>query len=163
MADGFSTVEDVLEFAVFREAQAHQLYMYMAEHVTDPEISKVCEKFAKEELGHKAKLKLEIAKIGAVVTDLNVADYVMEARDPIEMDYAELLVFAMDGEQKSFELYSDLAKRVEDEESRKLLLSLAQDEVEHKRRFEIEYNKAHRDYRRLLKLRMVRPPEMWGA
>jgi rubrerythrin len=65
----------------------------------------------------------------------------MAARDPIEMDYAELLVFAMNGEQKSFELYSDLAKRVEDEQSRKLLLSLAQDEVEHKQRFEVEYEK----------------------
>ncbi|MHC4221402.1 MAG: ferritin family protein, partial [Planctomycetota bacterium] len=141
MAENFGTVEDVLEFAVFREAQAYQLYMYMAEHATGPEMSKVCESFAKEELAHKAKLKIEVSKIGAVVTDLNVSDYVMAARDPIEMDYAELLVFAMNGEQKSFELYSDLAKRVEDEQSRKLLLSLAQDEVEHKQRFEVEYEK----------------------
>ena len=99
------------------------------------------EDIAKEELGHKAKLKLEVTKIGTVATDLNVSNYVMEAKDPIEMDYADLLVFAMNNEDKSINLYSDLAKRIKDKESRKVLLSLAQQEIEHKRRFEIEYNK----------------------
>ena len=75
------------------------------------------------------------------VTDLNVSNYVMATRDPIEMDYAELLAFAMDSEAKSFDLYSDLAKRVDDQRSRKVLLSLAKDEIKHKQRFEIEYNK----------------------
>ena len=75
------------------------------------------------------------------MTDLNVSDYVMDAGKPIDMDYADLLVVAIKKEDKSINLYRDLAKIIQDADSRKVLLSLVQEETEHKQRFEIEYNK----------------------
>ena len=136
-----NSVDEILEFAIAREVEANQLYIYMAAHVTDAEIRQVCEDFAKEELEHKAKLELELMKIGEVVTGFNISDYVVEAGDPMDMSYEDLLVFAIEKEDKSVNLYSDLAKIVKGEESREVLLLLVQEETEHKQRFEIEYNK----------------------
>ena len=141
MTDNISSVDEILEFAIAREVEANQLYLYMATHLTNPEMQRVCENFAKEELEHKAKLELELMKIGAVVvTEFDVSGYAMEEGDPIDMSYEDLLVFAINKEGKSTNLYRDLAKIIKDEESRKVLLSLAQEEIEHKQCFEIEYN-----------------------
>ena len=107
----------------------------------NPEMQRVCEDFAKEELEHKAKLELELIKIGDVVTEFNVSDYVMEAGSHMDMSYEDLLVFAIEKERKSINLYSDLARIVKGQESRKVLLSLVQEETEHKQRFETEYQK----------------------
>lgn len=139
MADKIDSVEEILEFAIAREAEANQLYLYMAVHMESPQMRKMCEDFAKEELEHKAKLELELMKTGKVVTDFNIADYVMGAGDPMEMDYEDLLVFAIKKEDKSINLYSDLAKVVPDKQSRETLLALVKEESEHKRRFESEY------------------------
>ena len=141
MTDNIGSVDEILEFAIAREVEANQLYLFLAVHLTNPEMQRVCEDFAKEEMEHKAKLELELIKIGKVVTGFNVSNYVMEAGDPMEMSYEDLLVFAIKKEDKAINLYSDLAKTVNDEESRKVLLSLAQEESKHKQRFEVEYNK----------------------
>ncbi len=84
-------------------------------------------------------------KIGEVVADFNISNYVMQGGEPIEMDYEDLLVFAIKKEDKSINLYSDLAKIVKDKESREVLLSLAEEEAKHKARFEIEYDMAVKD------------------
>ena len=42
-----NSVGEILEFAIAREVEANQLYMYMAEHMTSPEMRQVCEDFAK--------------------------------------------------------------------------------------------------------------------
>ncbi|MHC4639501.1 MAG: ferritin family protein [Planctomycetota bacterium] len=138
MTDKISSDDEILEFAIAREVEAHQLYMYMAACMENPEIRKVCEDFAKEELEHKAKL--ELMQIGEPAAGFKISNYATGAGNPIEMDYEDLLVFAINKEDKSIKLYEDLAKTVKDEESHKLLLSLVQEETEHKQRFENEYN-----------------------
>ena len=132
---------EILEFAIAREVEANNFYMALAERVADPEMSKIFKDLAEEELEHKAKLELELMKIGEVVTGFNISDYVVEAGDPMDMSYEDLLVFAIEKADKSVNLYSDLAKIVKGEESREVLLLLVQEETEHKQRFEIEYNK----------------------
>ena len=124
MTDNISSVDEILEFAIAREVEANQLYLYMAAHLTNPEMSRVCANFAKEELEHKAKLELELIKIGEVVTEFNLSNYVMEAGDPMDMSYEDLLVFAINKEDKSINLYSDLAETVKDKASRKMLCHL---------------------------------------
>ncbi|MHC4124038.1 MAG: ferritin family protein [Planctomycetota bacterium] len=134
-----NTVDEIIEFAITREAEANQLYVYMASHMTNPEMRQVCEDFAKEELEHKAKLELELMKAGKVVVDFNISDYVMEAGDPIDMRYEDLLIFAIKKEDKAVNFYRDLAKIIPSKESREILLSLVQEETEHRKRFESEY------------------------
>ena len=137
--DRIDSVDEILEYAIAREVEANQLYMYMAKQMENPEMSKVCEEFAKEELEHKAKLELEVMKRGQVVSDFDISDYMMDAGNEMEMDYEELLVFAIKKEETSVSLYTDLAAVIKDKESRETLLSLAQEETEHKLRFETEY------------------------
>ena len=137
--DRIDSVDEILEYAIAREVEANQLYMYMAKRMENPEMSKVCEEFAKEELEHKAKLELEVMKRGQVVSDFDISDYMMDVGNEMDMDYEELLVFAIKKEETAVSLYTDLAAVIKDEESRETLLSLAQEETKHKERFKTEY------------------------
>ena len=75
------------------------------------------------------------------VQDLNVSNYMMDVGNETDMDYEQLLLFAIKKEQISIDLYNDLAAIVTDGESREVLLMLAKEETEHKQRFEIEYDR----------------------
>jgi len=136
-----SSVDEILEFAISREVEANQLYIRMARSIENPEMRAVCEDLAEEELEHKAKLELEVMKRGEVVQDFDVSNYMMDVRDETDMDYEQLLLFAIKKEQLSVDLYNDLAAIVKEEESREVLLMLAKEETEHKQRFEIEYDR----------------------
>jgi len=140
MTDRIDSIDEILEFAIAREVEANQLYTYMASRMKNPEMRKVCEELAKEELEHKAKLELEVMKRGEVVHGICISDYMTDAGDEIDMDYEELLIFAIKKEDISVSFYTDLAAVVKDEESREALLALAEEETEHKQRFEVEYD-----------------------
>ena len=140
----FESVEEVLEFAIEREAESRDFYMKLAERMENPAMQKVFENFATEELGHK--MKLEAVKHGEVllgqkeVRSLDIADYVVDVEPQPDMDYAEALVVAMKKEKAAYRLYLDLAAVAEDEELTDMFLLLAQEEAKHKLRFEIEYD-----------------------
>ena len=140
----FETYDEILEFAIFKEQQANRFYLAMAERVGDPAISKVFEEFAEEELEHKAKLELELMKIGKVVdTESKVekydsSDYVYSDATELDMDYMDVLSLAAAKEDAAFRLYVDLVPQASDEEPREMLLALAQEEARHKLRFETE-------------------------
>ena len=55
--DTFDSFVAVLDYAINREIEASQFYMDLAKQMKNPAMSKVFEGFAKEELGHKAKLQ----------------------------------------------------------------------------------------------------------
>jgi len=139
--ENISSIDEILEFAISREVEANQLYISMAKSIENPEMREVCEDLAKEELEHKAKLELELMKKGEVVSDFNISNYVMDVDNNMDMDYEQLLLFAIKKEQLSIDIYTDLAAIVKDKESRDTLLSLAEEETEHKQRFEIEYDR----------------------
>jgi len=140
----FSSVEDILDFAIARELESNDFYMKLAERMDNPTMRKVFEDFAKEELGHKAKLEA-IKQTGSAiqpesVTSLGIADYVVDVAPKPDMSYADALTLAMKKEKAAYRLYLDLAMAAEDEELTDTFLSLAQEEAKHKLRFEIEYD-----------------------
>src|SRR3989338_119292 len=115
----FNSINEVLEFAIAREVEAYELYMYLAQRLETLAMRRICEDFTATELAHKKKLELELMKAGKVVSGadrvvLNTSDYAAEAGNPIDMNYKELLVFAIKKEQTSVRLYSDLANVVRD-------------------------------------------------
>lgn len=136
-----SSVDEILEFAIYREVEANQLYMRMSMTIENPEMREVCEDLAEEELEHKAKLELKLMKRGEVVSGFNISNYIMDVGSNEDMDYEQLILFAIKKEQLSIDLYTDLAAIVKDKESRKTLLALAGEETEHKQRFEVEYSR----------------------
>ena len=140
----FSTVEEILDFAIAREEQASKFYTDLAQEMENPETRKVFENFAKEELAHK--VRLEQVKQGEVVIkpesvrSLDIADYVVDVELKADMSYINTLVVAMKKEKAAYRLYLDLAAVAEDEELTDMFLLLAQEEAKHKLRFEIEYD-----------------------
>ncbi|KPL21583.1 MAG: hypothetical protein AMJ75_09720 [Phycisphaerae bacterium SM1_79] len=140
----FGSIDEVLDFAIGREVEAHEFYVKLAGMVEKPEMVKVLSDLASEELEHKAKL--EAVKAGEITIDeeeignLGIADYVEKVEPHAKMSYVELLVVGMKKEEKSRKLYSDLASIAQKQELKDMFLKLAQEEAEHKLRFELEYD-----------------------
>lgn len=142
---GFSTVDEILDFAIGQEEQAIQLYTNLADRTDNARMRQVFESSAEEELGHKAKLLAirhgkRLMPEAKDVMDLDIADYLPDVEPSPDLDYMQALTLAMKAEKAAFRLYSDLAAMAEDDEVRATLLSLAQEEAKHKLRFEIEYD-----------------------
>ena len=140
----FNSVEEILDFAITGETEAHQFYTDLADKMENPALRDVFLGFAREELGHKARLEgiKQGGALGALgpVQDLAIADYLVDAKPGANMDYQSALILAMKKEKAAFKLYSALASKVADEQLRDLFLMLAQEEAKHKLRFEIEYD-----------------------
>ena len=140
----FGSIDEVMEFAIDREIEANQLYTNLAQQTKSITMRKVFEDFAKEELGHKTKLETMKANKLTVpmekVTDLKIADYVVDVEPGPDMDYQDVLIMAMKKEKASFHLYTDLAEVIENQAQKETFLSLAREEAGHKLRFEIEYD-----------------------
>jgi len=138
-------MDEILDFAIAREQEAHDFYVGLAGKMDRPEMRDVFLQFSREELGHKAKL--EAVKAGkklqlsaAKVMNLKIAEYVVDVPVDDELDYQRALVVAMKREKVAFKLYTDLAATAESPELRDMLLGLAQEEARHKLRFELEYD-----------------------
>jgi rubrerythrin len=137
---------EIFEFAIFREIAAYNLYMALTKIVSNPQMRKVLKDFAKEELQHKEKLKLEVLKMGKTLpSDEDLAALSEDNSIPttaslLEMDYKDILLLAIKKEKASFKTYVNLLPHAADEASRDVLLAIAEEEVKHKFRFETEYN-----------------------
>jgi len=143
----FNTVEEILDFAISEEIGAYKFYTDLAAKVDKVWVKKILEDFAKEELGHRAKL--EAVKRGhtfvpseKAVMDLKIGDYLVDV-DPNQykvLDYQQALIIAMKKEKSAFKLYSDLSTKTDNEDLQELFKALAQEEAKHKLRFELEYD-----------------------
>ena len=131
----------MLEFAIAREIQAYRFYQALASQMDNIQTRAIFEELAREELEHKAKLELEIMKQGSVVNSWPVDETETEFEGGADMNYREILLLGIQKEEVSFALYVELLMAVKDYDRRKVLLALAQEELEHKRRFEAEYEK----------------------
>jgi rubrerythrin len=138
------SVDEVLDFAIAGEAKAHELYIRMAAMVENQWMCGVLKGFAEKELQHQAKLKaVKAGKIGLEreeVGDLGIADTLEDVKPHASMDYRELLVFAIKKENVSHRLYATMASIFSEPELKDLFRKLSEEEAEHKRRFEIEYD-----------------------
>lgn len=140
----FGSVNEVLDFAIAREVEAYDFYMKLAALAQRPQTVKVIKDLAVEERQHK--IRLEAVKAGEIVLkeeevgNLDIADYVEDVKPTAGMSYTELLVLAMKKENKSYRLYTDLASIAQNKQVKEMFLRLAQEEAEHKLRFEFEYD-----------------------
>ena len=137
---------EIFEFAIAREVGAYDFYMQLSERQTDPIAKDLLKSLADEELEHKSKLEFEIIKQGRVVKDsedwseLEKVYPSIEVEDASDISYREALKIAIEKEEMSFRLYADMASRMIDEQSRDMLYSLAEEEVNHKLRCTAQYN-----------------------
>jgi rubrerythrin len=138
--------EEILKFAILRENEAHNFYQALASRAKEPPMQKLFEDLAAEELIHKEKLELELIKAGKTIsTQLRpprpVSEYIIsDSSSQLDIDYKDVLLLGMEKEEASFRIYVNFIPNVHDEQSREVLLALAEEEVKHKLRFETEYN-----------------------
>jgi rubrerythrin len=135
---------EIIRLAISKEVDAYTLYGKMASQAGDPGMKNLFLELVTEEMEHKARLELELMKLGIVVPETktkknNSAD--QEPEEPVQqMDYRDLLIFAMQKERSAMRLYIHLATLAKDNESREMLALLAEEEAMHQARFEVEYN-----------------------
>jgi len=140
----FKSSDEVMDFAINAEAEAVGFYHILADFVEKPEMAEMLSGLALQESEHKAKL--EAMKAGRIaideeeVGDLGIADSVEDVKPYAKMNYVDLLVVGMKKEEAARRLYTDLAAIAQTQKLRDIFLSLAQEEAEHKVRFELEYD-----------------------
>lgn len=144
--ENFKSPQEIIEFAIKSEQEAHDFYIALAERVKSLEMKDTILGFAKEELIHKNRLSsiIESTEISGIkvseVDDLKVGDYLIDKQPSDNMSYQDVLIIAMKKEKNAFKLYTDLAKRIGDENLKAIFYNLAQEEAKHKLRFELEYD-----------------------
>ncbi|MEW6367630.1 MAG: ferritin family protein [Acidobacteriota bacterium] len=140
-------IVDVLDYAIEQEERAFRFYSGLARVVSSPDMKKVFEQFAGEELVHRKKLsdiqggRLPFPALEAT-PNIQIKDYEVEPEPTVDMNYKDALLVAMRKEKAAFRLYSDLASSVPDSPVRDVFLLLAQEEARHKLRFELEYERS---------------------
>lgn len=140
----FHSINEVLDFAITKEIEAHDLYVKLSAWAERPEVTEAFEDFSEEELRHKEKL--EAIKAGNFILQdeqvgtLNIADSLKAAEPQVNLSYTQALVLAMQREKEAFKLYIQLASISQDPDIKHTLSMLAQEEARHKLQIEIEYD-----------------------
>lgn len=141
----FRNVEEVLNFAVKGEEEAHAFYVEWSQKLSDKALKKVFEELAGEEMKHKEFL-LNVKKGESLkpseteIMDLKISEYISDARASSNMDYQDALSLAMHKEKEAYKLYTGLAAMSKSEEMKNTFKALAQEEAKHKLRLEIMYD-----------------------
>ncbi len=142
----FKTINDILDFAIKREQSAVDFYTRLASDTSNKEMNQIFLQFAKEEMGHKAFL-MKIKKQGEFniepnkIANIKVSDYIIsENKETEKLTYSEALILAARREKAAYDLYIKLSEAATNTEYTNLFLSLAQEELKHKNRFETEYD-----------------------
>jgi rubrerythrin len=140
----FKSFNEVMDFAINSEIEAVNFYKMLADFVEKPEMAKVLLDLALQESEHKTKLEAVKADSAVIdeqeVGDLGITDKVEDIEPYAKMNYVDLLVIGMKKEEAARKLYTDLATVAQKREIRDIFLKLAQEEAEHKMRFELEYD-----------------------
>lgn len=141
----FSSTEEILDFAIGEEQSAADFYTALAQQVSNPSVRKMFLEFSEEELQHKDKL--ENIKMGNLeylpkekVVNLGLEDVLVDVAPTNNMDYQDALILAMKKEKAAYQMYTRLAAVASDPDIANLLRGLANQEANHKLRFEIEYD-----------------------
>lgn len=140
-----ANINEILDFAISREQQAHDFYMDLAEKMDREEMKEVFRNFAGEELKHRAKIEAIKAnkytwKEDKKIMDLKISEQVEDVKPESVIDYQRALILAMKREKEAYKLYMNLAETAPDENVKKTFLGLANEEAKHKLRFELEYD-----------------------
>jgi len=145
MTDELSELWDT---AIYKEIASQSLYIEAQRETDDPAARAMLAELAAEELKHADTLrKLKEADWRpsdwnrATLTDLRLSDY-LSGPDTLEgAGLQEVLIFAMKREQQSVAFYSQMMGALRYESAKMLCSRLAQEELKHKMKLELEYEK----------------------
>ncbi|BCR06152.1 ferritin [Desulfuromonas versatilis] len=140
----FVTLDEVIRFAVKKEEEAFQLYKTAAGMSTSIAARKMFESMAAEEARHKevfGQMSVEKAQQYKAVTipAMNIDKYLVDVELQPNLNYQQILIFAMKAEENAFQLYTAAADAAQDPELEKVLRVFADVEKGHKVKVEQLY------------------------
>jgi rubrerythrin len=143
----FNSVDEILVYAIEKEKEAVDFYTEISQNESLQGVKKTFEDFANEEKKHVKMLEdLEgnKEKIAAYefkwIPDMKRSDYMVDITYEKGMHYTEILRLAMKREEKSLQLYNELASKADKSEFVNLFKILSQEEAKHKNILETIYD-----------------------
>lgn len=143
----FESIHKLLLFAISKEQASRQFYLELAGQMNDVVSRRMFEAVARQEEKHEEMLKLEVLKQGYTLSAQNEAGAAFDWQEHLElegdaqnMNYADVLMVAIQKERAAFQLYTQLISMTEQPDIRKMLLELAEEEMRHVIQFEREYD-----------------------
>ena|ERR1039457_1043742 len=142
----FVSLEDVIKFAMEREDTAYKLYTRAAELSSGPAARKMFEELAAEEATHKdvfSKIDTEMSDDQKLckIPETSIANYLTDVTFRPDMSYQDILVYALKTEDNAYQLYKTAAGMTDDVKLQKVLMTLAEVELGHRRTIEAIYEK----------------------
>ncbi|MCF7792481.1 MAG: ferritin family protein [Candidatus Cloacimonetes bacterium] len=136
---------EVIDFAIDGEKDAVRFYQDLQTRVKFNAQKEMLKELENMEKGHivilenirdKGFQKIEVKE----VTDLHIADYVVDIQPKEDMSYQDILIIAMKKEEQAKNLYTALASNFPGTEMETLFKKLASEEAGHKLKFETLYD-----------------------
>jgi rubrerythrin len=141
----FSTLEEVIQFAIEKEKNAQTFYRSAATLSHYPGIAPLFQELAAEEEKHE-KLLEELPDPSSLpdrskpVPDLKISDYLVDLKFNSEMKYQDVMILAMKNEEKALKFYRVWESNTQDPKLKKLFSFLGDEEAKHKYRLESIYD-----------------------
>jgi rubrerythrin len=143
----FESFEEIVGFAIEKEKEAVDFYEDASSRTTHSGAKKIFDDFAKEERKHQSlledifegEIKLSDYKF-EWIPDIKRSNYMVDLDYEKGMPYTDILRIAMKREEKSLQLYNDLAEKTEKGELKELFKMLSQEEAKHKLALETLYD-----------------------
>ena len=140
----FTTIDDVLLFALESENQSIEFYSRLAESAIEEVVKKMFLDLMREEVCHVKKLEyffsnkneLELSKIDI---DLSSDKYFPHVSPAADVNFEECLIIAIQKERAAINLYTDLARESTTQTMIDLFRMLAFEEMKHALLFEKRY------------------------
>ncbi len=141
----FNNMDEILDFAVKNEEEAHAFYTAWSKKLDNKALSAVFLELAAEENKHKdyilrVKQGQTLKPSEKEIFDLKIADYTTNVKASTDMDYQDALTLAMHKEKEAYKLYSALAEIAKETGMKTTFKALAQEEAKHKLRLELIYD-----------------------
>jgi rubrerythrin len=134
-------LDAIIAYAVEKEQEAVDFYSGLAGRVDNQAVARELRRIADMEKGHRdrlQKLDLESFALGKPVkaANLRIADYLVRQEPRDDMSWQDVIAIAMQREQASLQLYTDLSVLAIDGTLKKVFALLASEETAHKSYFE---------------------------
>jgi len=137
--------KEIIKFAIDKEIKSYNFYTNASQVAKYSGAKDLFSDLAQQEVGHRKMLeKLDLKKIAQAkiekVPDLKISDYIVDAEFKPDMPYADILRIAIKMEERALKLYNNMNQSNQDENLKKLLSLLANEEAKHKLRLEKIYD-----------------------
>ncbi len=143
----FKNLEEVIKFAMEKEKEAQEFYEDLSQKEAFAPNKETFKEFAAEEAKHYQLLEAFLKGERSLedyefkwIPDMKRVNYLVDIKYQKNMSYPDMLLLAAKREEKALALYGEMRDKAEDDELKKVMNMLCQEEAKHKSRLETLYD-----------------------